>query len=427
MSEQLAPTLCPPRVRHHDVIVVGAGQAGLAVSWHLTRRGIDHLLLERDTIAHEWRDGRWDNFTLVTPNWQCVLPGYAYDGPDPDGFMARDEVYRFVRGYADSFGAPVLEHAGVHAMTRAPRGGYDLETAAGGFHANQVVVATGGYHVPTIPRFAERLPAAVTQLHSAEYRSPAALPAGAVLVVGTGQSGAQIAEDLHLAGREVHLAVGNAPRVARFYRGRDCVAWLHDMGHYDIPIEDQPGGIGKRENTNHYVTGRDGGRDIDLRRFALEGMALYGRLIGLDPDGTARFDASLERSLDAADAVADGIKNAIDGYIDRAGIAAPVEPRYTPVWRPEHERTALDLRAAGISAVVWSVGFRTDYRWLRAGVFDGEGHPCHNRGVTTSPGLYFVGLPWLHTWGSGRFAAIARDAEYLAERIAAAASASVAA
>jgi putative flavoprotein involved in K+ transport len=279
-----------------------------------------------------------------------------------------------------------------------------------------VVVAAGGYHIPVIPRFADKLPTSITQLHSSQYRSAAQLPEGGVLVVGTGQSGAQIAEDLHLAGRKVHLVAGAAPRVARFYRGRDCVAWLQDMGHYDVPIEDQPGGLGKRENTNHYVTGRDGGRDIDLRQFAVEGMALYGRLVDVH-GGTAYFEPSLEKSLDAADAVAESIKDSIDAYIAREGIRAPVQARYVPVWRPEREVTDIDVATAGITSVVWSVGFRTDYRWLRVGVFDGEGHPCHNRGVTTTPGLFFLGLPWLHTWGSGRFAAIARDAEFLAEQI----------
>ncbi|MGV9679047.1 MSMEG_0569 family flavin-dependent oxidoreductase [Nocardia sp. NPDC003482] len=410
---------------HHEVVVIGGGQAGLSISWHLTARGIDHVVLERDTIAHEWHDTRWDNFTLVTPNWQCVLPGYAYDGPDPDGFMSRDEVYAWVRGYADTFDPPVREHVAVTAVTVAAHG-FDIETTSGPLRSDQVVVAVGGYHRPTIPRFAERLPRSIRQLHSAEYRSAASLPEGEVLVVGTGQSGAQIAEDLHLAGRRVHLAVGSAPRVARRYRGRDCVAWLHEMGHYDVPIEDQPGGLGKRENTNHYVTGRGGGRDIDLRRFALEGMALYGRLVEIT-GSTARFEPSLAKHLDAADAVAESIKDGIDAYIARAGIDAPTEPRYRPVWRPEREITEIDLAAGGITAVVWSVGFRTDYRWLRVGVFDGEGHPCHNRGVTATPGLYFLGLPWLHTWGSGRFAAIARDAEHLADRIARTAATTVAA
>ncbi|WP_405164908.1 MSMEG_0569 family flavin-dependent oxidoreductase [Nocardia sp. NBC_01499] len=405
-----------PERTQHDVVVIGAGQAGLSVSRHLVRRGIDHVVLERDTIAHEWRDSRWDSFTLVTPNWQCVLPGYRYEGSEPDGFMKREEVYDFVRGYAATFDAPVREHVAVTAVTHSPFGGFDIETSAGPLHAGQVVIAVGGYHIPAIPRLAEKLPSSIRQLHSSEYRSAADLPDGAVMVVGTGQSGAQIAEDLHLAGRKVHLVVGSAPRVARFYRGRDCVAWLQDMGHYDIPIEDQPGGIGKRENTNHYVTGRDGGRDIDLRRFASEGMSLYGRLIDVS-EATMRFAPTLAASLDAADAVAESIKDSIDAYIEREGIDAPREARYRPVWRPEHETTEIVSAAAGITSIVWAVGFRTDYRWLRVGVFDGEGHPCHNRGVTTATGLYFIGLPWQHTWGSGRFAAVARDAAYLADRI----------
>ncbi|UGQ40494.1 MSMEG_0569 family flavin-dependent oxidoreductase [Rhodococcus aetherivorans] len=403
-------------IENRDVVVVGGGQAGLSVSWHLVQRGIDHVVLERDGIAHEWRDSRWDNFTLVTPNWQCNLPGYSYRGDDPDGFMTRDETYAFVRGYAGTFHPPVREGVAVTSVTQAAGGGFDVQTTAGPIRARQVVVATGGYHEPVVPRYAEKLPAHLTQLHSSRYRSASALPAGAVLVVGNGQSGAQIAEDLMLAGRQVHLVTGSAPRVARFYRGRDCVAWLHDMGTYDVPIAEHPGGTAKRENTNHYVTGRDGGRDIDLRSFALEGMRLYGRLLGVD-DGVLRVAPTLGASLDAADAVAESIKDLIDDHIAREGIDAPPEERYVPVWRPAEEPTGLDLDTAGIGSVIWSIGFRTNYRWLHAGVFDGAGLPCHNRGVTSVPGLYFLGLPWLHTWGSGRFAGIARDAEHLADRI----------
>ncbi|MBA8961388.1 putative flavoprotein involved in K+ transport [Rhodococcus percolatus] len=400
----------------HTVVVIGGGQAGLSISWHLVQRGIDHVVLERESIAHEWRDSRWDSFTLVTPNWQCTLPGYSYSGGDPDGFMNREETYQFVRGYADTFDPPVREGVTVVGVRQSGSGGFDVDTTEGSMHADHVVVAVGGYHTPVVPRFAERLPADITQLHSSQYRSAGELPAGEVLVVGNGQSGAQIAEDLHLAGRTVHLVTGGAPRVARFYRGRDCVAWLHDMGTYDVSIADHPGGLGKRENTNHYVTGRDGGRDIDLRAFALTGMRLYGRLLDV-VDGTLRFAPTLETSLDAADAVSESIKDSIDAYIDRVGIDAPSEERYVPVWRPEREVTELELPTSGITSVVWSIGFRTDYRWLRAGVFDGEGHPTHNRGVTAVPGLYFLGLPWQHTWGSGRFAGVARDAEYLADRI----------
>ncbi|MGC0366525.1 putative flavoprotein involved in K+ transport [Rhodococcus sp. 27YEA15] len=400
----------------HAVVVIGAGQAGLSISRHLVQRGIDHIVLERSTIAHEWQDSRWDSFTLVTPNWQCNLPGYNYSGDDPDGFMNREQTYQFVRGYADTFDPPVLEGVSVRSVSQATGGGFDVDTSAGPMHAEHVVVATGGYHTPIVPRFAERLPESVTQVHSSQYRSADALPAGSVLVVGNGQSGAQIAEDLQLAGRTVHLVTGGAPRVARFYRGRDCVAWLHDMGTYDVSIADHPGGLGKRENTNHYVTGRDGGRDIDLRAFAHAGMQLYGRLTDIR-NGELHFAPTLQASLDAADAVSESIKDSIDTYIDREGIDAPIEERYVPVWRPDQEVTRLDVSSAAITSVVWSIGFTTDYRWLHVGVFDGSGHPTHNRGVTAVPGLYFLGLPWQHTWGSGRFAGVARDAEYLADHL----------
>ncbi|GAB3462579.1 MSMEG_0569 family flavin-dependent oxidoreductase [Kineococcus endophyticus] len=405
---------------HHAVVVVGAGQAGLSLSWHLRARGVDHVLLERDRTAHEWRDGRWDAFTLVTPNFQCRLPGWSYSGEfggtDPDGFMPRDEVHRFVTEYARSFGAPVREGVAVTSLRQEGEHRFSLDTTAGRFTADHVVVATGGYHTPVVPAAAERLPADVTQLHSSAYRGPDQLPAGAVLVVGSGQSGAQIAEDLHLAGRRVHLAVGNAPRCARRYRGRDCIAWLEDMGTYDVTAAEVPGGAAAQEKTNHYMTGRDGGRDIDLRAFAREGMGLHGRLVDVR-DGVARFTPTLGAALDHADAVAESIKDGIDRWIAARGIDAPAEERYTPVWRPEGEATELDLAAAGVTSVVWSVGYRADHRWIEVGVFDGRGRPRQTRGVTGTPGLFFLGLPWMHTWGSGRFAGVARDAEFLADRI----------
>jgi flavin-dependent oxidoreductase len=405
---------------HYDTVIVGAGQAGLSLSRLLTDDGVAHVLLERESIAHEWRSGRWDNFTLVTPNWQCRLPGWTYDAGDPHGFMKRDAVHAFVRDYAASFDAPVVEGVEVTGLVQSDRG-YTVSTSRGTLTADRVVIATGGYHVPIIPGYAQQIPAGIRQLHSSEYRSAADLPDGAVLVVGSGQSGAQIAEDLHLEGRTVHLALGTAPRCARFYRGKDCIEWLHDMGVYDVPVTQHAGGLTKRESTNHYMTGRDGGRDIDLRQFATEGMELYGRMSGI-ADGVITFAPTLEASLDRADAVAESIKDDIDAYISRAGIDAPTEARYVPVWRPPAEPAVLDLEAAGVTSVVWCIGYLADHSWVKVGVFDGQGHPTHQRGVTAADGLYFLGLPWLYSWGSGRFAGIERDARYLAGQLASARS-----
>jgi putative flavoprotein involved in K+ transport len=399
------------------VVVIGAGQAGLAVSHLLCRRGVDHLVLERHRVGHEWRERRWDSFCLVTPNWQCQLPGFPYGGPDPDGFMTRDQTVHYLESYAASFTPPVVEGVTVTRLRRRGTGGFALRTDRGELAAEQVVVATGPYHTPAVPRLAERLPADVTQLHSADYRNPGQLPGGEVLVVGTGQSGCQIAEDLHLAGRRVHLAVGGAPRVARRYRGRDVVAWLHDLGYYDQGVDSFAEADSVRLRANHYVTGRDGGRDIDLRALAREGMRLYGRLRGI-AGGRLNFAADLRRNLDSADAVAERIKDTIDRLIGARGIAAAAELRYRPVWTPPPDQPAsLDLARGGITAVVWCTGFRQDHRWVEAPVFDGRGLPVHERGVTGVPGLYFLGLPWLHTWGSGRFAGVARDAAHLVERI----------
>ncbi|WP_370246426.1 MSMEG_0569 family flavin-dependent oxidoreductase [Nocardioides sp.] len=422
----------PAPVRHTDVVVVGGGQAGLAMSWCLGRDGVDHVVLEAETAAHSWADTRWDAFTLVTPNWHCRLPGYAYTGPEPDGFMTRDEVVAWLAGYRASFDPPLREHTSATALYQREGGGFEL-TAQGPegeevWHCEHVVVATGGYQVPIMPPWAHALDTDVVQLESAHYRSPDALPPGAVLVVGTGQSGTQIAEDLHLAGRQVHLALGDAPRVARTYRGKDVMTWLAEMGLYDIGVAEYPGGRAAREKTNHYVTGRDGGRDIDLRAFALEGMRLYGMLESGRGDRLT-FAPTLTQALDDADAVYNSICADIDRYLEQHPHLSPGRPsgsggpdlpppsRYTPVWTPPEEPRELDLSDAGVSAIIWAIGYRADYRWIGVGVFDGHGRPVHNRGVSPVPGLMFLGLPWQHTWGSGRFHGLARDAEHLAAQV----------
>jgi putative flavoprotein involved in K+ transport len=335
--------------------------------------------------------------------------------------MTRDQVVRWLAGYAETFGPPVREHTRVTSLTERGGGGFTLTVAGPDdeqrWEADSVIIATGGYHVPMVPSWASAIDPSVTQLESARYKNAAGLPPGAVLVVGSGQSGAQIAEDLHLEGRQVHLALGGAPRVARFYRGKDVMTWLAEMGLYDTPVQQYPGGLAAREKTNHYVTGRDGGRDIDLRKLAAEGMRLYG-VLDAGRGTRLTFRPTLAATLDKADSVYNSICGDIDRYLDREGIDAPAGRHYEPVWAPAGEPAELDLAAAGITSVIWAIGYRPDYRWVRVGVFDGTGHPTHSRGVTAVPGLYFLGLPWLHTWGSGRFHGIARDAEYLAGRIA---------
>ncbi|MBD0336472.1 MAG: MSMEG_0569 family flavin-dependent oxidoreductase [Cyanobacteria bacterium Co-bin13] len=400
---------------HYPALVVGGGQAGLSMSYCLKEKGIAHLVFEKERIGHSWRSKRWDSFCLVTPNWQCTLPGFSYPGSDPNGFMPRNEIVNYIEAYAASFEPPVKEGVEVLRVRRNRLGIFEVTTSIGDFTADQVVIATGGYHLPKIPKIAERLPEDVVQLHSSEYRNPQSLLDKAVLVVGTGQSGCQIAEDLHLAGKQVYLCVGGAPRSPRRYRGKDVVDWLDQMGYYDLPIDEHPQRENIRHRTNHYVTGRGGGREIDLRQFALEGMQLHGRLKNIQ-DNRLEFHGDLTQNLDQADAVAESIKKTIDAFIEKNQIEAPSDPPFRPVWKPQEERLTLDYRAANIGTVIWSIGYETNFRWVEIPVFDGKGYPGHDRGITPVKGLYFLGLPWLYTWGSGRFSGVARDARYLADR-----------
>ena len=401
---------------HYPIIIVGGGQAGLSLSYCLKEKGFEHIVFEKNTIGYSWRSKRWDSFCLVTPNWQCKLPGYHYFGDDPEGFMQKDQIVQYIENYAASFAPPITE--GVEVLSvRSSQGGFAVTTTIGEYTAEVVAIASGSYHRPKIPPLAQNLDKSIVQLHSSEYKNPQSLPDN-VLVVGTGQSGCQIAEDLHLAGKQVHLCVGSAPRSPRRYRGKDVVEWLDQMGHYDLPVDEHPQKEQVRAKTNHYVTGRDGGREIDLRSFALEGMQLYGSLNDVKSP-YLQFRDNLQQNLDGADAVAENIKKNIDGFIDSNHIQAPVEPTYQPVWQPPTTITQLDYKHADIGAVIWCTGYQSEFSWIEMPVFDDKGYPRHDRGVTAIEGLYFLGLPWLYTWGSGRFSGIARDAGYLSDRIAA--------
>ncbi|WP_052663766.1 FAD-dependent oxidoreductase [Psychromicrobium lacuslunae] len=368
----------------HEIVIIGAGHSGLSLAWELKQRGLRATILERHSAMYAWHQLRWDNFTLVTPNWMCQLPGYHYQGQDPDGFMTKDEVCEWLQGYVGLVDADLREGVDVESVQQ-DEDGLLLRTNQGDIRARSVVVSTGGaFQLPRIPDYAAQLPTEIKQFHSLDYRNAAQLPPGAVLVVGSAQSGAQIAEDLMLEGREVHLAVGSAVRVSRFYRGRDVLDWLDQIWRAGLLSE----ALGRGQiTTSPYVTGRDGGRDINLYDFAERGMKLYGRIEQL-LGGRARFSSGLNNSLEAAEAFNNGFKDLVDVFVQQQGIEAPEEgrgrARQALVEPPE-----LDLLGSGISSVIWATGLRADYRWLGPEVVDRDGQIQHHNGATAVPGLYY--------------------------------------
>lgn len=407
-----------PQRERKSVVIVGGGQAGLSVSYYLCREGLDHVILERHKKFHSWRENRWDTFCLVTPNWQCRLPDFPYKGSDPDGFMVKEEITDYLDAFTETFNPPLIEDCEVTKISERPGGGYFVDSSQGNFAADQVVIATGGYDNPIVPAYARNLDPSILQMHSVDYRRPAQMPDGGTLVIGTGQSGVQLMEDLHLEGRKVHLAVGPAPRSPRQYRGRDATDWLYEMGHYHITINQHPNPEHAVSKTNHYMTGRDGGHEIDLRKFARDGVSLYGSVSGMEGN-RIQFLSDLETNLDDADQSYVGIRDAIDSYIAKNEIDAPTAPAFEKLWRPEREITEIDCDKEGITSVLWAIGFRPDYHWIDVDVFDSKGRPVYKRGICLVEGFYFIGLGWLNTWGSGRFLGIDEDSRYLAEHIAA--------
>ncbi len=405
----------------HETVIVGGGHAGLALSYHLGRRGRPHVILERGRVAERWRSERWDSLMFQFPNWSLRLPGQEYAGDDPDGFATRDEVIGFIERYRELIDAPV--RAGVRVdRLRAVDGGFRLETTAGPIEAVNAVVATGPYQEPILPAVHQAFPSGLVQMHSSGYRNPAQLPPGAVLVVGSGASGCQIVEDLLAAGRAVYFAVGRHRRYPRRYRGHDMFWWMERIGALDQTLEERPEA---RERPNPLVTGVGGGHEIDLRDYAAAGVTLLGHLRAVSGSRLLLAD-DVEALLAAGDESVAVFTRAVDAYIARSGLMAPAEApppgslqAVSPRAAPRAPIRELDLAASGIMSVVWATGFRRDFGWIDPPVLDDRGEPIHRRGVTDCPGLYFLGLPWLHKLRSSVLCGVGDDAAHLADQIAA--------
>ena len=404
-----------------DAVVVGAGQGGLAVSWFLTRLGIGHIVLERSSIASSWRERRWDSFWTVTPNWSIALPGAEYAGGDPDGFLTRDELVRHFERWAESFDAPVRCGVEVRRVRRSGDG-FEVETSGGACRARNVVVATGTYQTPHIPPVAGRLPGRLKQIAADDYKRPDMLPPGGVMVVGAGQTGCQIAEELHEAGREVWLCVGRAGRLPRRWRGRDCIAWQRDMGYLDR-TPDMLESPEARFRADPHLTGRNGGYTLSLHDFHRRGIRLLGRLTGCDGE-RASFDGGLHAGMRFADEFADRITGEFDRHIRERGIDAPPPTAEELAGGPPADGAMpdmlreLDLAAGGIGSVVWATGYRHDFSWIEAPVLDGAGYPVAPGGVSACPGLYFAGLNWMTWRKSGILWGVGEDARSVARHLA---------
>jgi putative flavoprotein involved in K+ transport len=409
-----------------EVVIIGGGQAGLSLSFCLTEQHCPHIVLEQGRIAESWRSKRWDSLRLVGPNRTLDLPGFPYAGDDPDGFMGKDEVANHLEAYARSFGAPVREGVRATAVAPDPNGaGFLVRTDDGTYAAAGVVVASGALQRPFIPALAEDLPAHIAQVVPYAYRSPAALPPGAVLVVGSGQAGCQIAEELRRAGRMVYLSVGRSWWAPRRYRGQDLSLWLRAVGWFDRTVDSLPPGA-RTGLPNPQFTGSGGGRDLNVHTLAAEGVVLLGRPQAIR-DGTITLAPDLAENLAVGDEQAMGTLRAIDDHIREQALDVPAADR-PDYLRPAAELAEgtpaeLDLDAADVRTVIWATGYRPDLGWVQLPVLDPQGYPVQRRGVTAVPGLYFLGLDWLHSAKSGLFAGIGEDAAYLAARIAERASA----
>lgn len=399
-----------------DTLIVGAGQAGIAMSEHLHGHGVPHLLLEKNRVAEAWRSGRWDALVTNGPVWHDRFPNLTFRGDAPDAFVSKDRVADYLEEYARQVNAPIRTGVDVLSAERLDgRAGFRVQTSQGVIEAKRIVAATGAFQHPVIPPIVPKQEQ-VQQIHSYHYKNPDQLAEGAVLVVGSGSSGAQIADELNRAGRRVFLSVGPHDRPPRRYRNRDFVWWLGVLGLWDLAAQ-EPG----TEHVTIAVSGAYGGQTMDFRRLAHEGITLMGMTAGYK-DGTITFAPDLQKNVAAGDANYLGMLDAADAYVARTGLELPLEPEAREMLAdPEclnDPVLELDLARVGITTIIWATGYRRDYDWLKVDAFDTDGAPIHQRGVSCAPDVYFLGLPWQSRRGSTFLWGVWHDAKFVADQIA---------
>jgi putative flavoprotein involved in K+ transport len=396
-----------------DIAVIGAGQAGLAISWYLSQAGVEHVVLESARVAETWRSRRWDSFRLITPNWAVRLPGAPYVGPHPDGFMSRTELIAFFESWTLSFNAPVQEDSHVSVLEADSAGRFELSLPSGKLRARAVVVASGGYQRAHRPAGAEAMPKALYQVLAEDYRKPDGLPPGNVLIIGSGQTGCQLAEELHGAGRRVFLACGRCPWMPRRLDGRDIVWWAIESGFMDRTPDALPSPAARLVG-NPQTTGHDGGHDLHFRTLHAMGVELLGRYVGAE-GSKLHFADDLGASVDFGDARWADLRGLIDAYCART--KTPKQAYEIPAPMRIKTRTELDVVRHGIGTVIWTSGYRPDYGWVRFPVFDDMGFPIQTDGCTRVPGLYFVGVHWMRKNKSAILYGVGEDAEIVARHI----------
>lgn len=385
----------PVLARRVDVVVIGAGHSGLAMSRCLSEQAIDHVVLERGEIANSWRRERWDSLRLLTPNWQTRLPGYRYGGCDPDGYMCKSDVVEFIDGYARAISAPVRTLTTVSSV-RASTEGYEVISDRGRWHCRAVVIASGAHGIPNVPALASALPPSVRSLTTKEYRNPSQLDAGGVLIVGASASGVQLADEIHRSGRAVTLAVGEHIRMPRVYRGLDIQWWLDACGILGERYDEVDDIVRARRVPSPQLMGTQQRTTLDLNALIERGVAIVGRLVGIR-DGKAQFSGSLRNHCAMADLKLERMLDRIDAWAEANGKGSEVDPpeRFAPTHVAEAPPLSLDFARARIGTVLWATGSRPDYRWLHVPAFDRKGHLRHDGGIVEVPGLYALGLPFM--------------------------------
>lgn len=398
-------------------VIIGAGQAGLAMSHHLTRRAIDHVLLERGEVANSWSRERWDSLRLLTPNWLSRLPDFSYQGDDPDGFMTMPEIVDYLRGYANHISAPVESHTNVLSV-RATDGGYRVATDRGDWQCASLVLASGACNLASVPAVAADLPASIDSLTPLQYRNPDQLREGAVLVVGASASGIQLASEIRNTGRRVVISVGEHVRVPRLYRGRDITWWMDGAGVLDMDYREVDDISRARGVASLQLIGSPDRRTLDLNALGAAGVEIVGRLAGFR-DGRAQFSGSLGNVCALADLKMNRLLDQIDEWIAGTGFDREADPmhRFEPTRVPDSPALSLDLADAGIATVIWATGYRPDYSWLHVPVFDRKGRIRHDGGVVDAPGMYVLGLPFLRRRKSSLIDGAGDDARALARHL----------